>query len=69
MAKKDFSYNEALAEIETIMQNIESEAPDVDMLTEKVKRVSLLIKMCKEKLRKTEDEIQKILDDMEAENE
>jgi exonuclease VII small subunit len=34
---------------------------------EKVKKVSLLIKKCKNHLRKTEDEINTILDDFEEE--
>jgi len=43
---------------------IESGEMDVDLLTDKVKRASQLIAFCKEKLTKTEKELQKILDDI-----
>ena len=65
MTKKKISYNEAIAEIEEILQKIENEELDVDDLSEKVKRVSALIKICKEKLYKTEEEVEKILKEIE----
>ena len=65
MTKKKVSYNEAIAEIEEILQKIENEELDVDDLSEKVKRVSALIKICKEKLYKTEEEVEKILKEIE----
>ena len=65
MTKKKISYNEAIAEIEEILQKIENEELDVDDLSEKVKRVSALIKICKEKLYKTEEEVEKILREIE----
>lgn len=65
MTKKNISYNEAMAEIELILRKIEQEELDVDDLSEKVKRVSGLIKMCKEKLHTTEEEVEKVLREME----
>lgn len=67
MTSKTISYKEAVAEIEVILEKIENEELDVDDLTEKVKRVSLLIKLCKEKLHNTEQEVEKILKEMEKE--
>ncbi len=67
MAKKDISYNDAVAEIEEILHQIENEELDIDILSEKVKRVSILLKLCKNKLHQTEDEVQKILDDIDGE--
>ncbi|NLX66957.1 MAG: exodeoxyribonuclease VII small subunit [Bacteroidales bacterium] len=58
------SYTEAKKELETIVSAIESGELDVDALTEKVKRASELITFCKEKLTKTDRELQKILDDI-----
>lgn len=63
MAKK--TYTESVSEIEEILSQIEKEELDVDVLTEKVKRASELIKICKEKLQKTDVEVQKILDEMD----
>lgn len=67
MTSKTISYKEAVAEIENILEKIENEDLDVDDLTEKVKRVSSLIKLCKEKLHNTEQEVEKILKEMEKE--
>jgi len=66
MAKKNSSYNDAVAEIEDILRKIENEELDVDELGKNVERVSFLLKMCKEKLHKTEVEVEKILGEMEG---
>lgn len=64
MAKKDFSFNEAVTEIEKILQNIEGGELDVDKLSVEVKRAAELIKLCQKKLKSTEDEINNILRDL-----
>ncbi len=64
--KKKPGYSEAIAEIEEILEQMENEEMDVDILSEKVKRVSLLIRTCREKLLQTEEEVEKILKDMET---
>jgi exodeoxyribonuclease VII small subunit len=64
MAKKEFSFNEAVIEIEDILRNIESGDLDVDKLSVEVKRASELIKQCQKKLRITEEEINSIFKDM-----
>jgi len=64
MAKK--TYTESITEIEEILGQIENEELDVDILTEKVQRAAELIKLCKEKLQKTDTEVQKILDEIEG---
>lgn len=65
MTKKKVSYAEATEEIEQILQQIENEELDVDELSTKVKRVSSLIKLCKEKLHKTEQEVENILKEID----
>ncbi|NDV77547.1 exodeoxyribonuclease VII small subunit [Dysgonomonas sp. 511] len=65
MAKKEQSYGEAMRELQDIMHRIENEELDVDVLLEEVKRAATLIKFCKDKLQKTNVEIQKILDKIE----
>ncbi len=67
MTKKDISYNDAVEEIEEILHQIENEELDIDILSEKVKRVSTLLKLCKKKLHQTENEVQKILEDIDGE--
>ena len=58
------TYTEAKKELEQIVTAIETGELDVDALTDKVKRASLLIGFCKEKLTETDKELQKILDDI-----
>ena len=63
--KKAFTYTEAMAEVEDILEQIENEELDVDDLAEKVKRVSVLLKTCKDKLLKTNEQVDQILKEME----
>jgi exodeoxyribonuclease VII small subunit len=65
MGKTDISYAKAIKEIEEILQKIENEELDVDQLGASVKKAADLLKICKSKLHDTEEEIQKILDDMD----
>jgi exodeoxyribonuclease VII small subunit len=65
MNKKKGTYKEAISEIEEILAQIENNELDVDELSEKVKRVSILINLCKDKLKNTEEEIEKILREMD----
>ncbi|MEL7588661.1 MAG: exodeoxyribonuclease VII small subunit [Prolixibacteraceae bacterium] len=65
MNPKKMTYKEAVAEIDEILEKIEQEELDVDELSEKVKRVSVLIRFCKEKLHKTGAEVENILKEME----
>lgn len=67
MAQKRLSYREAINEIEDILDSIENEEPDVDVLSEKVKRVTYLLKYCRNKIYKTKDEVDKVLKDIEEE--
>lgn len=66
MTKKAIGYGEAIKEVETILRQIEQDDLDVDDLSEKVKRVSQLIKICKEKLHHTGEEVEKILKEIEV---
>jgi exodeoxyribonuclease VII small subunit len=65
MTTKKISYNEAMPEIEEILEKIENEELDVDELAEKVKRVSVLLKICKDKLHKTNQQVEQVLKEME----
>lgn len=67
MAKQqNKTYTESMAELEEILAQIENEELDVDLLTEKVQRAAELIKTCKNKLQKTDAEVQKILDEIDV---
>lgn len=61
MSKKQPTYSEAIAEIESIISKIENQELDIDDLSANVKRVAELLNFCKLKLKNTEEEVQKIL--------
>jgi exodeoxyribonuclease VII small subunit len=65
--EKNINYTSAFDELQMIVKEIESGDIGVDELSEKVKRASTLIAICKEKLFKTEDDVNQILKDLEAE--
>lgn len=64
MDEKKMSYAQVKEELEKIVSAMESGQLDVDALTEKVKRASELIAFCKEKLTKTDTQLQKILEEI-----
>lgn len=66
MANKKQSYRESIEEIENILASIENDELDVDDLAEKVKRVTGLMKYCKDKLYKTQEEVENVLKEMES---
>lgn len=65
MVTKKVTYSEAISEIEEILEKIENEELDVDELADKVKRVFSLLKICKDKLLKTNEQVEQILKEME----
>ena len=56
----DIKYEEALSRLETIVRKMESNEYDIDELAAQLKTAQRLIKYCKDKLTKTEEELQKI---------
>ena len=64
MAKKEETYNEAIEKLRKIVAEIENGDLDVDILSEKVK-ASRLIKLCKEKLYKVDEEVKKVLEELD----
>ena len=57
---EELKYEEALAQLETIVRKMESNEYDIDELAVQLKTAQRLIKFCKDKLTKTEEEIKKI---------
>jgi exodeoxyribonuclease VII small subunit len=57
---EELKYEEALAQLETIVRKMDSNEFDIDELAVQLKTAQRLIKFCKDKLTKTEEEIKKI---------
>ena len=58
-------YEDAVKQLEQIVQQMEAGELDIDQLSEQLKKAQQLIKLCREKLSKTEKEIEEILDKAE----
>ncbi len=59
------NYTQAFEELQQIVSEIEEGRISVDELSEKVKRAAYLINICKTKLTSTEEDVSKILKDLE----
>ena len=59
---KEFKYEAAMMQLEEIVKKKENGDLDDDSLCEQLKVAQKLIKQCKDKLTKTDEEIKKILD-------
>ena len=60
--KQELKYEEAVRQLETIVEKLESNELGIDELTTELKKAQQLISLCKDKLTKTDAEINKILD-------
>ena len=61
------SYTEAIDELEGIVREIGQESISLDQLSTKVKRASELIRFCKKQLHQTEEEVEKVLKELQPE--
>ncbi|MBQ8487005.1 MAG: exodeoxyribonuclease VII small subunit [Prevotella sp.] len=61
MKKEELKYEQAFQELQDIVRRMENDELNIDQMTEQLKRAQLLIKLCKDKLTKTDEEIKKIL--------
>lgn len=59
-------YTEAYKELMQLVADLERGDIPVDELSEKVKRATMLIRICKEKLKTTEEDVSRILKDLEG---
>ncbi|HHU98334.1 MAG TPA: exodeoxyribonuclease VII small subunit [Bacteroidales bacterium] len=64
MAKKEIGFNEAMKGIEQILRNIEEGEPDIDRLSENVRKAAELIKICRRRLRETGEKIDGIMEEL-----
>ena len=54
-------YEDSIKELESIVRRMENDELDIDTLATQLKRVQTLIKSCRHKLTKTDEEIKSIL--------
>ncbi|MBQ5993316.1 MAG: exodeoxyribonuclease VII small subunit [Bacteroidales bacterium] len=61
---KETTYTAAFEELKEIVNQLENDSISVDELAEKMKRATELMKICKDKLTKTEEEINKTISEL-----
>ncbi len=61
MEETKLTYAEAMNELENIVERVERNEMDIDDLTERLKRAQELVRFCRERLLKTEEEVKNIL--------
>lgn len=59
----EISYKEAIEEIEKILRSLREEQNSIDTLSERVARATELIALCRERLRRAESEVNKIIEE------
>lgn len=62
MEKKELKYSEAIAELEAITAKMQSPDCDIDSLASLTSRALELLKICKQKLFKTDEEVRRCLE-------
>jgi exodeoxyribonuclease VII small subunit len=62
---QDVKYSEAVDELEDLLEQIDSEDVDLDDLAVKVERASELIRVCRDKIERTEMQVRTIIEDLE----
>ncbi|MEI7503238.1 MAG: exodeoxyribonuclease VII small subunit [Paludibacter sp.] len=66
MSKQKISYTEAVAELETILAQLEqSTEVNMDVISEKVKRAAVLMDVCKKQLHELDVELEKMMNDLD----
>ena len=61
MVKTKYGYRKSIEEIEVILAKIENGETDIDDLAAEIKRATMLLQECKQKLLQTEQELEKVL--------
>ena len=69
MAKKKETYSQAMARLETIVRQVDSNELEIDELVEKIKEAKEIIAFCSEKLKKADAEIEKLWADKQESEE
>ena len=63
---KDYTYTQAMQRLEAILAQLEEGSASVDTLSELVKEAAELVAYCREKLRTTEEEVQKAFEGLKV---
>ena len=60
----DLPYRDAVAELESILAEIEDDAVDIDQLSRRVRRAAALIRLCQERILGARIEVERVVADL-----
>jgi exodeoxyribonuclease VII small subunit len=63
---EELGYGAAMAELETILEELEGDQLDVDVLAVRVRRASELIQLCRTRITRAQADVDAIVTDLEA---
>lgn len=66
MSPDTIGYADAMAELGEILDELERDDLDVDVLAERVRRASELIKLCRTRIARAQADVDKIVTDLES---
>lgn len=63
---EEIGYADAMAELDEILAELEGDELDVDVLGERVRRASELVKLCRARIERATVEVDAIVEDLES---
>lgn len=63
--EEPIGYADAMRELEQILEELEGDQLDVDVLAERVRRASDLVKLCRARITRAQDDVASIVADLE----
>jgi len=64
MSESPLTYNKAMQEVEQILAALEKNNPDVDLMSQQVKRAVELLQLCRQKLVETDEAIKHVFEQL-----
>jgi exodeoxyribonuclease VII small subunit len=68
MTDDGLGYADAAGELETILRELEGDDIDVDVLAERVRRASELIRICRQRITHARTEVERVVADLEGDS-
>ncbi len=66
-ADENFSYNKAVAELDKILKELQSDNCDIDSMVALTRRAAELIQACRRRLTATDEELRRVLESLQSE--
>ena len=66
MSDEEIGYADAMAELESILDDLEDDDLDVDVLASRVKRASTLITLCRDRIGAARTQVEKVVASLDA---